>query len=126
MRSDARKALRNRQVRGTYRSTIKTLIAAVATGDAKEAMELFGKAQKALDKAAQKGVIKKNTAARKKSRLNKMVKDLRTDYQTRFFPLMLCRYPAACLNDRAPRSPAIHTGLLLRDRMYFARFLCKA
>ncbi len=32
------------------------------------------KAQKALDKAVQKNIIKKNTAARKKSRLNALIK----------------------------------------------------
>ncbi|MBP7060534.1 MAG: 30S ribosomal protein S20, partial [Candidatus Moranbacteria bacterium] len=39
-----------------------------------EAQEQLKKAIKALDKAAQKKVIKKNTAARKKSRLNALVK----------------------------------------------------
>ena len=39
-----------------------------------EAAKLLSTAFQAIDKAAQKGVIKKNNAARKKSRLSKLVK----------------------------------------------------
>jgi len=38
-----------------------------------KARELLQQAYKAIDKAAKRGVIKKNTAARKKSRLTKFV-----------------------------------------------------
>ena len=75
MRSDARKALANRRIRGTYRSKIKSTLAAISSGDIAEAKKLFVDVQKTLDKAAKKGVIKKDTAARRKSRLNKMIKD---------------------------------------------------
>lgn len=76
MRSDAKKTLRNRQVRGTFRSAVKNLLASITAGDKTAAKEQFTKAQKSLDKAAQKGIIKKNAAARTKSRLSKKVKAL--------------------------------------------------
>jgi small subunit ribosomal protein S20 len=43
---------------------------ALAKGDKAAAAESFGKTASALDKAIQKGVLHKNTAARYKSRLN--------------------------------------------------------
>ena len=46
----------------------------VAAGETKEATALMPKAYKAIDKAAKRGVIKSNTAARKKSRLMGAVK----------------------------------------------------
>lgn len=75
MRSDARKVLVNRKLRGAYRTKIKALLAALQAGDVKEASELFVGVQKSLDKAVKKGVIKQNTASRRKSRLNKRIKD---------------------------------------------------
>jgi small subunit ribosomal protein S20 len=42
----------------------------VLAGDSKKAEELLPTAYKAIDKAEKRGVIKKNTAARKKSRLS--------------------------------------------------------
>jgi small subunit ribosomal protein S20 len=50
---------------------IKTL---VSEGKAKDAKALLPKAQKALDKAAKKGTIEKNTASRTKSRLSNLIK----------------------------------------------------
>lgn len=38
------------------------------------ALKMLSSAFQAIDKSAQKGVIKKNNAARKKSRLSKLVK----------------------------------------------------
>lgn len=78
MRVTAKNTERNRIVRGQYRNEIKKLEAAVTAGDVKEAQALLKTCQKALDKAVQKNVIKKNTAARKKSRLNKKVKEMKT------------------------------------------------
>ena len=42
--------------------------------DKKEAAKMLSVAFQVIDKAAQKGVIKKNNAARKKSRLSKLIK----------------------------------------------------
>ncbi len=46
----------------------------VAKTDKAGALKMLSSAFAAIDKAAQKGVIKKNNAARKKSRLSKLVK----------------------------------------------------
>ncbi|OGI17138.1 MAG: 30S ribosomal protein S20 [Candidatus Moranbacteria bacterium RIFCSPHIGHO2_02_FULL_40_12b] len=74
MRVSARKAARNKIITGIFRSAIKKTREAVAGENAEEAKKWLQNAIKALDKAVQKKVIKKNTAARKKSRLNKLVK----------------------------------------------------
>ena len=42
--------------------------------DTKEALKMLPKAYSIIDKAAKKGIIKKNNASRKKSRLSKLVK----------------------------------------------------
>ncbi len=76
MRVSSKKALQNKIVRGVYRSAIKKTREAVANKKVKTAQEWLKKSIKALDKAAQKKVLKKNTAARYKSRLNKLVKGL--------------------------------------------------
>ncbi|HNX46114.1 MAG: 30S ribosomal protein S20 [Anaerolineaceae bacterium] len=61
--------LRNRVYRGSARTTIRKALAAIKTGKAETASEDVVTAIKALDKAALKGVIHKNNAARRKSRL---------------------------------------------------------
>jgi len=48
----------------------------IAAGDLEEAREAVHAAVSALDKAAQKGVIHKNKAARRKSRLMKQLNQL--------------------------------------------------
>lgn len=49
---------------------------AISKADGAKATEYLKKSIKALDKAVEKNVMHKNTAARKKSRLNKAVKAL--------------------------------------------------
>ena len=51
------------------KTAIKNFEAAVTSNNAEEAKTSFVKASKSLDMAAQKGVVHKNMAARKKSRL---------------------------------------------------------
>ena len=60
----------NSQAKSAMRTTVKKAEQALATG-ADNAQELVVAASKALDKAASKGLIHKNAAARKKSRLAK-------------------------------------------------------
>ena len=75
MRVTERKTLRNKSVRGVFKNAIKKTREAVSSGKMEEASQWLKAAVKSLDKAAQKKIIKKNTAARKKSRLNKFVKN---------------------------------------------------
>ena len=60
----------NSQAKSAMRTTVKKAEQALATG-AENAQELVVAASKALDKAVSKGIIHKNAAARKKSRLAK-------------------------------------------------------
>ena len=76
MRVTVRKTEKNRKIKGVLKSAVKATREAIGAGNIEKAQEMLKKSIKALDKAAQKKVLKKNTAARKKSRLNKMVKSL--------------------------------------------------
>ena len=60
----------NRTIRGGARTAIKKARTAIAAGDP-EAPELVRQAERALDRAATKGVIHANNASRRKSRLYK-------------------------------------------------------
>lgn len=64
------KTLRNKVVKSALKTTLKKTNAAIVSGgDTAEALKA---AYKAIDKASAKGVIHKNTAARKKSKLAKL------------------------------------------------------
>ncbi len=62
--------------KNAVRTTVKKVETAIATNDATTANESIVAAVKGLDKAATKGLISKNAAARKKSRLMKKVNQL--------------------------------------------------
>lgn len=78
MRVSAKKTLKNRKIKGVFKSAIQKTRIAVTAGKVEDAKTWLKTAIKSLDKAAQKKIIKKNTAARRKSRLNKLVKNLVT------------------------------------------------
>ncbi len=64
---------RNKAVRSEIKTRVKNALAAAESGDAEGAVEATKIAQKRIDMAVTKGVLKKNTAARRKSRLQKDV-----------------------------------------------------
>lgn len=66
-RQNEKARMRNKSVRSEMRSAIRKLEEAAASGEATD--ELFQAAQSKIDVAVSKGVLKKTTAARKKSRL---------------------------------------------------------
>ena len=70
------KTAQNRMIKSALKTTIKKFETAVAAKSADEAKTLFVDVTKALDMAAQKGVVHKNMAARKKSRLAAKLKTL--------------------------------------------------
>lgn len=74
VRVTKKKTEKNRKIKGAFRSAIKATKAALAASEIDKAQENLKKSIKALDKAVQKKIIHKNTAARMKSRLNKLVK----------------------------------------------------
>ena len=69
LRKDARKAVYRGKVRTSTRTQVKRVRALIASGKVVEADKVLLDAVSALDKAAEKGVIHKNNAARRKSRL---------------------------------------------------------
>lgn len=76
-RQNEKRRLRNRVVRGTARTADNNARKALESGKPETREEVM-KAISALDKAAEKGVIHKNTAARRKSRLMKHLAALTT------------------------------------------------
>lgn len=72
-RQNKKRRLRNRVYRGEARTFIRDARASMLEENLEEARVSTLKAVKALDKAAEKGVIHKNNAARRKSRLVKQL-----------------------------------------------------
>lgn len=72
-----RGSLRKKAFNDGRKRTMKEIIRKIekiAKTNKAEAIKMLNSAFQAIDKAAQKGVIKKNNAARKKSRLSRLVK----------------------------------------------------
>jgi small subunit ribosomal protein S20 len=72
-RQNKKRRLRNRVYRGQARTFVYDARASLDEGNLESAREATVRAVKALDKAAEKGVIHKNNAARRKSRLMKQL-----------------------------------------------------
>ncbi|NMC52314.1 MAG: 30S ribosomal protein S20 [Chloroflexi bacterium] len=72
-KQNEKKRVRNRVYRGTARTFIKKARLAIETGEKETAEALVRQAVSALDKAAEKGVLHKNNASRRKSRLMKQL-----------------------------------------------------
>ena len=73
MRSSERKRIRNRVYRSRCRTYVKRARALIEAGRLEEAQEAVRMTVGALDRAVQRGVIHKNNAARRKSRLMGML-----------------------------------------------------
>lgn len=71
LRSSKRKKVFNLKRKNEMQGVIKEYKKLIAGKKGEEAKKLLPKLQQAIDKASKKGVIKKNTASRKKSRLMK-------------------------------------------------------
>ena len=66
-----KKTLRNNMIKSEYKTAVKKFEKAVENKDMENLDALFSLATKKIDQACTKGVIVKNTAARKKSNLAK-------------------------------------------------------
>ena len=66
----------NRNNKSSLRTQIKKLRAALTAGDKTQSQELLTPTVSAIDKAVNKGILHRNTAARYKSRLTAHVNDL--------------------------------------------------
>lgn len=69
LRSAERRRLHNRVYSGRARTAVKKARQLITRGNLEEAREAVQVATRALDKAAAKGIIHRNNAARRKSRL---------------------------------------------------------
>jgi small subunit ribosomal protein S20 len=69
IKQNHKRRLRNRLITGRARTYIKYARSAINAGTPEEARSATKEAISALDKAAEKGVIHKNNAARRKGRL---------------------------------------------------------
>jgi len=67
---------RNRGTRSAVRTANKKFVTAVQAKNKEAAEKLYQEFEKLLDTAGQKGVYHKNTVARKKSRMHKMLNQL--------------------------------------------------
>ena len=86
LRQNVKKHKSNLRVKGKMKKVVKELneiagkleksVEKIAEDDTKKIQECLTLTYKAIDKAVKKGVIKKNTAARKKSKLAKKINAL--------------------------------------------------
>lgn len=75
-RQNEKRRLANQSVRSRVRTETKKALAAAGTDESAEALRV---AVKNIDKAASKGVMHKNAAARRKSRLVKQIRVLEAE-----------------------------------------------
>ncbi|MGI6036280.1 MAG: 30S ribosomal protein S20 [Limnochordia bacterium] len=76
VRVTEKRTLRNRQVKATMRTAIRQYLQTLESGSREVAEASLRNAISQIDRAASKGVIHKNQAARKKSRLSKRLASL--------------------------------------------------
>lgn len=76
VRKIATRTVRNKSHITNMRSLIKKVEEAVTAGNVEEAKTALKEAQPKIMKVAQKGILHKNTAARKVSRLAKKIKNI--------------------------------------------------
>ncbi len=76
IRQNEKNRLRNQTHRSKLRTYVKKVIAAIESGDKSVAQEAFKQAVPVIDGMVTKGIIHKNNAARRKSRLSAHIKKL--------------------------------------------------
>jgi small subunit ribosomal protein S20 len=77
LRSSHKKRSFNLKKKELINKTVKQVKKLVAEKKVKEAIALMPQVQKILDKSVKTGLIKKNTASRKKSRISAMIKKIK-------------------------------------------------
>ena len=75
-RSAEVRRIRNTAVASRYRTHVKNVLKALATGDNKAALSHFQAAVPIIDRAVSRGLIHRNKAARQISKLNARIKNL--------------------------------------------------
>lgn len=77
-KQNEKRRVRNRVARGSARTAVKKAQVQLESGKTEETRKSVLEAISVLDKAAQKGIIHKNNAARRKSRLMKALAAAKT------------------------------------------------
>ena len=70
-RQNVKRRMHNRMIKSSVRTQIKKFDAAVVAGDKEAAKDAMALSFQLLDSAASQGVLPRNTASRKKSRIYK-------------------------------------------------------
>lgn len=73
VKTDAERRAKNTPIKAALRNASRKVVALTETGAQEDAKATLATASGLIDKAARKGIIHKNAAARKKSRLAKKV-----------------------------------------------------
>ncbi|MCH8244658.1 30S ribosomal protein S20 [Patescibacteria group bacterium] len=73
LRQNVRGKIRNLKRKNAMKALVKQTRKLASAQKKEEAISLLPKLYKAIDKAAKRGIIKKNAASRKKSRLTKLL-----------------------------------------------------
>ena len=76
IKQDAKRTIANTAIKSRIKNDMKKVELAVNSNDKKKANERLSIFVSDIDKACSKGIVKKNTCARQKSRLNKKVKEM--------------------------------------------------
>ncbi len=76
VKTDAERRAKNAPMKAALRNASRKVVALTETGAQEDAKATFATASGLIDKAARKGIIHKNAAARKKSRLAKKINAL--------------------------------------------------
>ena len=79
IKTNEKARLRNKAVKSSLKTSVRKFREAADAGDRDTAVQAMTTASRELDKAASKGVIHKNQAARRKSRLLKQVARIQSD-----------------------------------------------
>ena len=74
-RQNIKRRNRNRMVKSELRTNTRKLLELVQSRSAEDARKQYVSVASLLDRAVSKGVLHKNTAARKKQRLNRVLAD---------------------------------------------------
>jgi small subunit ribosomal protein S20 len=73
VKTDAERRAHNNSIKSELKTFVRKVEETAAAGKTDEAKALLVNASSSIDKAASKGIIHKNNAARKKSRLARLV-----------------------------------------------------
>ncbi len=73
VKTDAKRRAMNSSAKASFRNASRKVVTLAQSENKEAAQTTFATASSLIDKAARKGIIHKNTAARKKSRLAKKI-----------------------------------------------------